>query len=226
MSKVCRARRFSVWGLVLSLGLASGARAQGPAPEPFRLGVNYIPVVPAQPVSVNPGQIEVLEFFWYGDRRCYALEPYLDAWLKTRPANVVLVRVPAALNPQWDVAARAYYTAAELGLADKAQTAIYEAIHAGRTNLAGEEDFARFFQSQFGVSPAAFEQAWNSAQVNAALAQAKVLAQRYGVTGVPVLVVNGKWLTGPAYGLNDAQLMAAVNWLVGKEEAAVPAAAQ
>ena len=77
----------------------------------YKLGVNYQAVLPAQPVSTTPGQIEVIDFFWYGCPHCNALEPYLEAWERSKPANVVLKRVPAILQPEWEPAARAYYTA-------------------------------------------------------------------------------------------------------------------
>ncbi|MBU6421440.1 MAG: thiol:disulfide interchange protein DsbA/DsbL [Gammaproteobacteria bacterium] len=196
------------------------------APAPYKEGINYIPVMPAQPISVNPGQVEVLEFFWYGNPQCFALEPYLTAWQKNQPANVVLTRVPAALNPQWDVAARAYYTAVQLGVADKANALIYAAIHAQHLSLTTSSDYQRLFISQLGVSTQQFTSTWNSLQVDARLAQAKVLAQRYGVTNVPTLTVDGKWLTGVGYHLSTAQIMPEVSWLVQQDQGAMAAAAQ
>jgi len=139
---------------------------------------------------------------------------------------VVLTRVPAALNPQWDLAARAYYTAVQLGLADKANALIYAAIHALHPSLATPSDYQRLFVSQLGVSTQQFTSTWNSLQVDARLAQAKVLAQRYGVTSVPTLTVDGKWLTGAGYHLSTAQIMPAVNWLVQQDQAALAAVAQ
>ncbi|MGH8307468.1 MAG: thiol:disulfide interchange protein DsbA/DsbL, partial [Gammaproteobacteria bacterium] len=41
----------------------------------FKEGVNYVPVSPPQPTTVQPGQIEVIEFFWYGCPHCFAFEP-------------------------------------------------------------------------------------------------------------------------------------------------------
>ena len=205
---------------------AHAAAAPAAAPVSYKEGVNYIPVIPAQPMNVNPGQVEVLEFFWYGNPQCAALEPYLEAWQKSLPANVVVTRVPAALNPQWDVAARAYYTAVQLGVADRANTLIYAAIHVQHLDLGTQRDYQRLFTQSLGVSAQQFNSAWHSMQVDARLAQAKVLAQRYGVTAVPVLTVDGKWLTGTGYHLNTAQMLPAVTWLVQQDQAALSANAQ
>ena len=208
---------------MLALSLMAVAAQAADAPPAYKEGVNYIPVMPAQPTGVNPGQIEVLEFFWYGNPQCFALEPYLDSWTKSQPANLVLTRVPAALNPQWDLAARAYYSAMQLGIGDKATAAIFAAIHVRHMNLASMNDYENLFVRELGVGAPQFENVWNSLSVDTQLSQAKVLAQRYGVTGVPVFTVNGKWLTGTGYRLTTPQIMPAVTWLVQRELAALPA---
>jgi protein dithiol oxidoreductase (disulfide-forming) len=208
---------------VLTLGLVAGVHAAADAPQPYKEGLNYIPVMPAQPVSVNPGQIEVIEFFWYGDPKCFALEPYLQSWDKGKPDDVVLKRVPAALNPQWDLAVRAYYTAQQLNIGNKANAAIYAAIHINHRNLATSADYQNLFLSELGIDAKQFETTWNSPAVNDLLSQAKVLAQRYGITKVPAFTVNGKWLTGIGFRLNDAQIIGAVNWLTQQEQSELPA---
>jgi protein dithiol oxidoreductase (disulfide-forming) len=207
------------------LTLAAGASGAASAPEPYKAGVNYIPVMPAQPVSVNPGQIEVLEFFWYGSPQCFALEPYLASWDKSEPGNVVLRRVPAALNPQWDMAARAYYTAQQLKLGDKADAAIYAAIHISHSSLETAADYQNLFTNQLGVDAKQFQSTWNSQAVDDLISQAKVLAQRYGINKVPGFAVNGKWLTGAGSHLSEVQTIGALNWLVQREQALLPSGA-
>lgn len=205
--------------------LVAAASIAASAPESYKEGSNYIPVMPAQPVSVNPGQIEVLEFFWYGDPHCFALEPYLESWIKNKPGNVVFAYVPAVLNPQWDLAARAYYTALQLNISDKAGAAIYTAIHISHRELATQADYQSLFTSQLGIDAKLFQSTWNSEAVNARISQAMVLAQRYGINKVPAFTVNGKWLTGAGFHLSDAQTMGAVNWLTQREQALLPSAA-
>lgn len=220
VSKLCAAG-----AMLVCCAFAGTASAAGAAPA-YREGVNYIPVMPAQPVNVNPGQVEVLEFFWYGSPQCFALEPYLDAWQRSLPANVVLTRVPVTLNPQWDVAARAYYVAVQLGIANQANALIYAALHVQHLSLGTQSDYQRLFTGQLGVSAQQFNATWNSLQVDARLAQAKVLAQRYGVTNLPALTVDGKWLTGAGYHLSTAQIVPAVNWLVQQDQGALAASVQ
>lgn len=206
---------------ILALGLWGALAPAANASSSFKEGINYISVIPAQPTDVNPGQIKVVEFFWYGGLQCFALEPYLQSWIKRQPANVVLEQVPAALNPRWDMAARAYYTALQLGISTRANAAIYDAMQVHHLSLATATDYRNLFATRFGISAKQFNDAWDSPSVEASISRAKVLAQRYGVSDMPVLAVNGKWLTGAGYQLHTAQIMNAVNWLVQREQAAV-----
>src|SRR5476651_2202431 len=51
-------------------------------------GPPYSLLTPPQPTD-GGGKIEVIEFFWYGCPHCYALEPAVNAWLKSAPKDVV-----------------------------------------------------------------------------------------------------------------------------------------
>ncbi|HLW74540.1 MAG TPA: thiol:disulfide interchange protein DsbA/DsbL [Gammaproteobacteria bacterium] len=201
--------------------------AATPVPA-YKEGVNYLPVLPAQPTIANPGQIEVLDFFWYGCPHCNAFEPYLESWERSKPANVILRRVPAILQPEWEAAARAYYTAEALGILAKSHAATFDEIHKVGDNLQTGADFERFYVKAFGVDPKKFENTWNSPGVSAKIEQAKVLADRYGLNlfGVPTVAVNGRWVTGGDFGVPYSQIMLVVNQLVTQEQAAMPASAK
>ena len=214
--------------LMLSCGaaLADAATPAAPAAGAYKQGTHYQVVLPAQPVSTKPGQIEVVDFFWYGCPHCNALEPFLESWERSKPANVVLVRIPAILQPEWEPAARAYYVAQALGILDKSHKATFDEIHQAKDNLQTEQDFERFYVKAFGVDPKKFESLWSSPDTDAKIAQANVMADRYGLIlfGVQTLVVNGKWLTGGEFGIPYPQMMSVVNYLVAQEQAALPAA--
>lgn len=215
--------------LAFTLLFAASAQAAAPAPArpaapAYKEGVNYQPVLPAQPTSTDPGQIEVLDFFWYGCPHCNALEPYLETWERSKPANVVLRRVPAILEPDWETGARAYYTADALGLLARSHMATFNEIHQNNHPLQNEADFQAFFTKAFGVDGKKFADTWSSPAVDAKIAQAKVMAERYGLVdyGVPTLVVDGKWITGGGFNVPYSQIMLIVNQLVQQEQAALP----
>src|SRR6266852_5061427 len=60
--------------------------------------------------SISPGKVEVVEVFWLGCPHCYALEPFIQTWLKTKPAYIDFVRVPVMWGPVHRAHARLFYT--------------------------------------------------------------------------------------------------------------------
>lgn len=207
----------SLLGLVASLLFLSGSvLAEGP-PEEFRPGVDYDLVSPPQPTA-DPAKIEVLEFFWYGCPHCYHFEPDLKAWLRTKPDSVAFVQQPAVFNAVWAAHAKAFFTAEALGVLDKVHDDFFEAIQNKKQALESEEDLAKFFKAH-GVAEADFHKAFKSFAVDARTRQAEGLAAKYGVTGTPSLVVNGKYLISPGKAKNFPRMIEITNALIRKESA-------
>jgi len=184
-------------------------------------GVNYVPLLPAQPTSVAPGKVEVMEVFWLACPHCYALEPFIKNWLKTKPAYVEFVRVPVMWGPVHRAHARLYYTLDALGRQDVIAKA-FETIQQQHTPLAGEGEEQSFklqqnFATRNGVSADDFAKAYNSFTVNSNLQRAEQLTQRYHVEGVPLVVVNGKYTTELSKAGGEAKLIELVNDLATAE---------
>ncbi len=184
-------------------------------------GVNYDPVVPSQPTAVPAGKVEVLEVFWYACPHCYALESYLAAWRKTKPDYVAFVRVPVMWGPIHRAHAQLYYTLKQLGRNDL-DDKVFETLHQQQNPLAGntpEETLER--QLQFakdnGIDPEAFRKAYNSFAVNTDLQRAEEITQRYHVEGVPLIVINGKYLTDVGKAGSHESLIAEINDLAASE---------
>src|SRR5258708_5485387 len=78
----------------------------------WKAGQNYDPLVPAQPTSVGPGKVEVVEVFWLGCPHCAALEPYIQSWLKNKPPYIEFVRVPVMWGPAHRAHPHLFYTIA------------------------------------------------------------------------------------------------------------------
>ena len=214
-------RTLQAIGLAASLLIFSGSAL---AAANFQEGVNYVSVSPAQPTTVAPGQIEVIEFFWYGCPHCFAYEPYVDAWLKHKPANVVFKLIPAAWpgGEHMDIDARAYFTAQALGLEPKIHDPLFNAIHVdNRSDLTQSQSALQGFFAKYGVSKQQFNATWNSFGVNLKMNQALQTITRYGIQGVPTFVINGKWMTGAGYQMPPQQAMQCVEFLVQQEQAAL-----
>jgi protein dithiol oxidoreductase (disulfide-forming) len=200
------------------------AAAQLPTGK-WQPGVNYDPVVPAQPTNVAPGKVEVMEVFWLACPHCYDLEPLLQAWLKSKPAYVEFVRVPVMWQPVHRAHARLYYTLEALGrpeLFQKAFDTIHQLALRGEPPLVGSSDEETFrlqqsFAVKNGVSADDFTKAYNSFSVNSNLQRAEELTQRYRVEGVPFIAVNGKYTSDVPKAGGEAKLIELINDLVAAE---------
>lgn len=175
----------------------------------------YETISPAQPTA-SPDKIEVIEFFWYGCPHCYSFEPSLTSWLKTKPANVEFIRIPAVFSEQWGKHAKAYYTAEALGVVDAIHADFFDAIQEKKQTLETEDELAKFFTAH-GVKEADFREAFNSFVVDTKLRQAPAIAAKYGITGVPAIIVNGKYRTNGTLAGSQEKMIDVMNELIKKE---------
>jgi thiol:disulfide interchange protein DsbA len=203
-------------------GAAAGPQLPGGKWQP---GVNYDPVVPAQPTSVATGKVEVMEVFWLACPHCYELEPGVRSWLKTKPAYVEFVRVPVIWQDVHRAHARLYYTLEALGRDDLVEKA-FDTIHQDLENrvppLVGQSEEETFrlqqqFAVQHGVSAADFSRAYNDFGVSSNLQHAEEITQRYHVQGVPFFVVSGKYGTDVAKAGSESKLFELINDLAASE---------
>ena len=203
--------------LLLGFSLTAGPALAAKAPGELKAGVDYDLVNPPQPTA-DPAKIEVLEFFWYGCPHCYHFEPDLNAWLKTKPANVDFIRQPAVFNEQWGAHAKAFFTAEALGVLDKMHADFYDAIQNKGEKLSTEAELEPFFKAH-GVAEADFHQAYKSFAVDSKMRLADGLAAKYGITGTPALVVNGKYVVSPGKAQSFPRMLEITNLLIKQESA-------
>lgn len=190
----------------------AGVRAAESSPSTFQEGKDYGRLSTVVPVAV-PGKAEVIEFFSYRCPHCYRLEPVAEEWRKNQPDTVAFIRIPvhAGYAPSYEVAARTFYTAQNLGVEDKLHSALFEANQKGDLNT--EEELAAFF-AEHGVPAEHFLKAYRSFQTDTQMRRAGELAQRYGVRGVPAVIVNGR------YEIRSPKMFEVVDFLLSKPEAA------
>jgi thiol:disulfide interchange protein DsbA len=197
--------------LLFALGAAACADAGAPK---YMEGVEYQAIAP-QPVDTGKS-IEVREFFWYGCSHCYVFEPQLENWLKkSLPANAKFVRTPAVFRPDWEVHARAYYTFEALGVTGKLHRAFFDAINKDKRTFADASAVAEFAEKN-GIARDKFLAAWNSFNVDGQTRKALALARTYNVTGVPSIVVDGKYLTDGAKSGGNEPMLKLTEYLVDK----------
>jgi thiol:disulfide interchange protein DsbA len=203
----------------------NAAAETAPSAAGWQEGVNYTRIVPAQPTDVPPGQVEVLEFFWYACPHCFALDPAIEEWRKTKPAYVTFNRVPVTWSDGHRSLARLFYTLKALGKGDSLHTEIFKAIHvngnplvaADPGNSAQTEQIQAAFAAKFGIAESAFAGAYDSMDVSKALVRADELVQRYRIDGVPTFVVNGKYKVDVASAGGPDKLLKLVSDLAAQE---------
>lgn len=127
---------------------------------------------------------------------------------------------------------RAYFTAQSLGVADKANDAMYDAVwksgELSAMNAAGNglkprealptiADAAKVY-AKFGADPKEFEAVANSFSINTRMKRADELIKAYGVPGTPAIIIDGKYRIAPTEVGYD-RTIELVKWLVSKEAA-------
>jgi len=205
--------------VLLALSLMAATSFAG-----YEEGVQYQKISTPQPTS-SDDKIEVLELFWYGCPHCYHLEPELNAWLKKLPDDVVFVRVPAVLGPSWELLARGYYTADLLGVLDKIHEPLFDYLHKQRKTIRNVAELKAFFEKQ-GVSAEDFDKTYNSFAVVTRTNRAKEAHNLYGATGVPTLIVDGKYRASASLVGSNEKMLQVVDFLIDKERKARQASAE
>ena len=187
-------------------------------------GVNYRPLVPAQPTDAAPGKVEVIEVFWYACPHCYTLDPYLENWRKSKPSYVEFRRVPVTWQPVHQSHARLFYALEALGKEAAVHSEVFAEMHDRKNYMFAQGNDSETLSAQVafakahGISEADFTNALNSFTVQTSMAKADDLVHRYRVDGVPLMVINGKYVTDVNMAGSPANLISIVNDLVASEK--------
>ena len=197
--------------LVLIPWIAFGVAVAGS----FTEGKDY-QKLKTQQATGSGDSIEVVELFWYGCPHCYHLEPFIHSWLKNKPDDVNFVRMPAIMGSGWELLAKAYYTAELLGVLDKAHGELFSAIHEKNKKIRDEKMLRDIFV-KLGVSAEDFDKTINSFAVVVKINNARMMTRRYGLTGVPTIIVNGKYSTSASMAGSNKKLIDTINYLVDEE---------
>jgi protein dithiol oxidoreductase (disulfide-forming) len=204
------------------VGLQPSFKLGGPPPGPptsarFKEGVHYQKIVPAQPTTVGPDKVEVLEVFWYGCGGCFALDPAIDSWrAKIKPAYVEFVRLPAMWNEALRLQARVFYTAELLGKLDELHALLFREVNVKGNPLESVDKIGAFFR-EHGVSTDDFQKAFSSVDVESRLQRADVLNRRLRIQTAPTLVINGKYRTSVDMAGGEQQLFALIGEVTAHE---------
>ena len=156
-------------------------------------GKEYLRLKNPQPVESGK-KIEVIEFFSYGCPHCADLEPILQGWIKTMPADVQLRRIPVMYQDRWIPLAKIYYTLDALGEEKRLSPEVFSALHARGMSLWQDKTFFDWAASQ-GIDRKKVEDMYNSFAISGKVNRARQAAEAYQVQSVPSFVVDGKFVT-------------------------------
>ncbi len=122
---------------------------------------------------------------------------------------------------EWEILAQAFYAAEVLGVTNKVNMPIFEAIHLKGLNPNDPAVLAAVFKDSAGVDGEEFLKVLNSFGVRSKVLQADAQGRMYRLAGVPTLIVAGKYTV---YGQNfvggNVDRLSVVDFLVAKERAA------
>ena len=204
-----------IFGAALAISSLFGLSAHA---EPVA-GQQYVELKSPVPIS-KPGKVEVVELFWYGCPHCYQFESTLNPWVEELPEDVNFVRVPALFGGIWNVHGQASLTLESMKVEGKVHDAVFNAIHQEKKKLASAEEFADFVATQ-GVDRDTFLSTFNSFAVKGQMEKAKKLAMAYQVTGVPVMIVGGKYRFDIGSSGGPREALGVADYLIAKERAAL-----
>lgn len=203
-------RSIIVFFLLVGLGFTTSPIADTGIVE----GKDYTVLSSPQPTQ-NADKIEVLEFFWYGCPHCNTLHPYIQAWLGTISEDIDFHYVPAIFRASWVPAAKTFYALQAINATKKLYDNIYDAIHLQKIDLNKEPVLFDWVEKQ-GIDRKKFEDAYKSFAVQNKVARSTQMSRQYKLSGVPALVVDGKYLTSGKMGGSSEDTIKILNQLIEK----------
>ena len=181
----------------------------------YKAGTHY--VVLDKPISSSRTEtIVVNEFFGYTCPHCNEFEPQLHRWAGKQTDDVTFMPIPVVFGRSWEPYAKAYFVALNLGVLEQTHQAMYDAVHIDERRMTNRQALAGFF-SEHGVSKADFDSAYDSFDLQNKLRQGSRLAAQAQITGVPSMLVNGKYMVNATLAGSTEGMLAVVDYLVALE---------
>ncbi|MCP4323211.1 MAG: thioredoxin domain-containing protein [Alteromonadales bacterium] len=177
------------------------------ANELFQQDVHYRVLETAFTADNN----QVHEFFWYGCPACKATEPLMQ---KLKANDKLKVEVKSSLlNEKWVFDAVIFEAFKHFNVLEKAHPAYFEARQNG--TVKDQASFEKFLTDQ-GIKLADFDTFAQSNAMKATLDASHKIESKLKSTGVPTLVVGGKYVILNRGFNNVDDMQKAIEWLTEK----------
>jgi len=168
--------------------------------DDFVKGTHYNEL--SKPINGNLNSAkEVREFFSFYCPGCYRHEPIIDELKTSLPDNVALIKNHIDGMPGRDVVieealSKALLTASLLNVEDEIVAAIFNYIHVNKARFSNDKDIKNLFLLH-GIDEQRFDKVFNSFSVKTGvnkMKKATEILRKQGVTRVPTVIVNGKYI--------------------------------
>jgi thiol:disulfide interchange protein DsbA len=158
----------------------------------------------------------VTEFFSYGCPSCFHVDPALTEWTNKVGTGVTITRIPVVFKPDWELYAKAYYTAKTLALTNKVNPLLFKAIQEEHKSLNTPQAMINFFVAQGvdrEIAKSAFE---NSPTIEMNVKNGMTLMAQYQINAVPAFIINNKYKTDLQMAGSPERLFQIIDYLVRK----------
>ncbi|WP_263772145.1 thiol:disulfide interchange protein DsbA/DsbL [Propionivibrio soli] len=183
-----------------------------------QLGREYSMLPSALPKEA-PDKIEMIEFFSYACPHCNALNPFIAEWAAKLPSDVYFRKEAVSFDsPFYLLTAKLFYALEAIGEEKRLDSAVFNAIHKDRVKLIDEKSVTAWVAAQ-GIDQKKFSEASSSFSVTSRIARSDKLVEQANLPGVPVLVVDGRFLVGGPGITSYPQMLSVADQLVAKARA-------
>lgn len=176
-----------------------------------------IQVGDGEPQKSDGESVEVISVFSYTCPHCFRYEPAVAEWLKTKDESIEFRREHMASSRAMENLARAYYVAEDLKILPKTHDALFKAIHVYELQPYGEDDLQRMYKHLADVDSETFGDKFWSSEVHERVKEGKKTLRDWRITGVPCVVVGGKYLVDAEMSDGEpSRMFDIVDYLVSK----------
>ena len=184
----------------------------------YQLGQHYAETGKQMPRNDNGEKVQVVELFSYSCPHCFRLDAQVTEWKETLPDNAEFQLVPAIFRDSWLQLARVFYAAEQTGDLEMLHPKLFHAIHVEKRRLTTEDELLDFVEEQ-GIDRESFAKQMDSFAVQTKVKKALVMSQTSGITGVPSMIVDGKYRTDAPQAGSLEDMLDVVDHLVAKAAA-------
>ena len=143
----------------------------------------------------TPEKIEVIEFFSYACSHCYSLHPTIKQWAAKLPEDVAFRRIPVSGRGAYAMMARAYHALDIINAQSALDDAVFLAIHSKTWPEFNDPPTLAQWVAEKGFGPEKkFLDAFYSEEVTAKTKDDQQIFDNSGASGVPGIMVDGKYL--------------------------------